>query len=538
MVDSSQSTEQTAFVGGLNYSGDSGFREGNPGLITDGTNWDQVLAKENTTTRGDGDDVRITRSAAARLRTNDNTIPGSNRNVPGGGGAGGGGSSNPQVLPSGSGQGNGSDSSHTSTSGGTDRSGNGGGGRNGHGHDAHPGRSIGAGGPGGGGPTASAGAAALLAKMFSEPLRDPVPSGVQFLPCDTEEVRSEREGKGATYSPVMWADPLIPLNITIGSTSSSIDRMPAVGVSVSNKLDMQEPVLTQQGMLLKAVVDTEASPTLLRSMMPIKGMKDMSALICLLEASRRTGIQAMTDEAPLIRLGLLMHYLAPEEWMSYSTSCVQNMVANGYADVSKAKKVWTKAPAQSTRTQIGIESGASNLYWRTLAQYARLVSGSALAGDCLYDSNKAEVPVGNIKFIPVKMNWRGQSWLGPYILAHTSTKWWNHAVQIEIPVTVHDIKTSTNTAKIKCMPKAATVYIPGTFKFICLVIVDVVEASFPITENFYIGNAHMATYGGNFDFGKIGHKIIGRNTDNPARAATMVDCMAAWKVMCKSLTVC
>lgn len=221
--------------------------------------------------------------------------------------------------------------------------------------------------------------------------------------------------------------------------------------------------------------------------------------------------------------------------MSYSTSCVQNMVANGYADVSKAKKVWTKAPAQSTRTQIGIESGASNLYWRTLAQYARLVSGSALAGDCLYDSNKAEVPVGNIKFIPVKMNWRGQSWLGPYILAHTSTKWWNHAVQIEIPVTVHDIKTSTNTAKIKCMPKAATVYIPGTFKFICLVIVDVVEASFPVTENFYIGNAHMATYGGNFDFGKIGHKIIGRNTDNPARAATMVDCMAAWKVMCKSL---
>lgn len=229
---------------------------------------------------------------------------------------------------------------------------------NGNGANGHPGRTVGASGPGGGGPNVSAGAAALLAKMFSEPLRDPVPCSTQFLPCDTEEVHSEREGKGSMYSPVMWADPLLPINMTIGSVSSSIDRLPAVGVSVSNRLDMQEPMLTQQGLLLKSIVDTDAAPTILRSMMPVKGMKDTSALICLLELSRRTGIQAMTDEAPLIRLGLLMHCLAPVEWSSYTTSCIHNMVANGYADVSKATKTWTPAPAQSTQTQIGIESGA------------------------------------------------------------------------------------------------------------------------------------------------------------------------------------
>lgn len=185
----------------------------------------------------------------------------------------------------------------------------------------------------------------------------------------------EREGKGTQYSPVMWADPLIPLNITVGSVSSAIDRMPAVGVSVNNRLEMHEPMLTEQELLLKAVVDTEAAPTILRSMMPVKGMKDTSALICLMEMSRRTGVQAMTDEAPLIRLGLLMHCLAPVEWMAYTTSCVQNMVANGYADVSKTTRTWTDAPANSTSTQIGIEAGSSNLYWRTLAQYSRLISG-------------------------------------------------------------------------------------------------------------------------------------------------------------------
>lgn len=206
--------------------------------------------------------------------------------------------------------------------------------------------------------------------MFSDPLRDPVPSGTQFLPCDTEEVKSEREGKGAMYSPVMWADPLLPINISIASTGSSIDRLPAVGVSVNNRIDMQEPLLTEQGMLLKSVIETDAAPTILRSMLPVKGMKDTSAMICLMELSRRTGVQAMTDEAPLIRLGLLMHCLAPVEWLAYSTSCIQNMAANGYADISKATRTWTPSPSQLSTTQIGIETGSSNLYWRTLGQYS------------------------------------------------------------------------------------------------------------------------------------------------------------------------
>uniref|UniRef100_A0A182ST83 Uncharacterized protein n=1 Tax=Anopheles maculatus TaxID=74869 RepID=A0A182ST83_9DIPT len=115
-------------------------------------------------------------------------------------------------------------------------SGGGGSGRGGNGGDPHLNRPVGGGGAGRA-PSASSGTSALLAKLFAEPLRDPVPSGTQFLPCNTEKVVSEREGKETQYSPVMWADPLFPLNITVGSTSSAIDRMPAVGVSVNNRLD-------------------------------------------------------------------------------------------------------------------------------------------------------------------------------------------------------------------------------------------------------------------------------------------------------------
>lgn len=151
------------------------------------------------------------------------------------------------------------------------------------------------------------------------------------------------------------------------------------------------------------------------------------------------------------------------------------------------------------------------------------------------DSAGKSVQTSLVKFIPVKMSWRGQSWLGPCILAHTTTKWWNHAVCVNIPIKIHDLKDEKNTSTLKCMPKAATVYVPGSFKYICLVIVDVVEASFPITEYYYIGNTYRAPFRGNFDFGKIGRKIIGSNIDATTVQATMVDCMAAWRVMCKSL---
>lgn len=123
-----------------------------------------------------------------------------------------------------------------------------------------------------------------------------------------------------------------------------------------------------------------------------------------------------------------------------------------------------------------------------------------------------------VKFVPVKMSWRGQSWLGPYILAHTTTKWWNHAVTVSIPVAIHNLKTKTNTASIQCMPS--------------LVVVDVTENTFPPTESLYIGNSYKTTFEGNSDFGKIAHKIIGQNTKKPV---AMVDFFAAWKVMCKDL---
>lgn len=108
------------------------------------------------------------------------------------------------------------------------------------------------------------------------------------------------------------------------------------------------------------------------------------------------------------------------------------------------------------------------------------------------------------------------------------------SVVVNLLIIAHDLKISTNTATVLSMPKAATVYIPGSFKYICLVIVDVVESSFPPMESYYIGHSYKATNSRNTDFSKLAHKMLGRNTDKPAVTISMTDCFAACQ-LCQGL---
>nr|QGA70946.1 hypothetical protein [Lindangsbacken virus] len=464
-------------------------------------------------------------------------------NGTGSGGAGGG---EPSRLRGGAGLGNDDNSNDnkivpdaSSSQGGA--AGGGGSGGTGHGGNAvapHKGGEVGGGSGGGESGAINEGAAALLAKMFSSPIENPSPAGVVKLPCDTEEVVTSREHDSSTYSPIMWPDPLIPFNVKMTGVESSVDRLPAIGCSVNNKIIDAEPQLTEIGLMLKALVEGEGNPSLLRAMIPQKDMKDMSAFISLAEAARRSGFKPMSDIAPLVRLGLLIHCMADAKWLAYNTSSVANVCVNGYADIDKATVTWTTAPQSSTTTEIGAAEGTSTLYWRTLSQYCRLINGTATHADALKYKDGTDIMHADpykVKFIPVKMAWRGQSWLGPYILAHTTTKWWNHAVMVKIPVSVHDQKTSTNTFEVHCVPKACTVYVPGVFKRICLVVVDVVEASFPVTEDFYIGHSYKASYNGNNGFAAVAYKLLGRNETSPVYKITESDCFKAWKVMCSNL---
>lgn len=59
----------------------------------------------------------------------------------------------------------------------------------------------------------------------------------------------KREDRFPVQPGYVGGPPFPEINITVGSTSTSIDRLLAVGVSVSNRFDSSEPLLTQQGLM-------------------------------------------------------------------------------------------------------------------------------------------------------------------------------------------------------------------------------------------------------------------------------------------------
>lgn len=55
-------------------------------------------------------------------------------------------------------------------------------------------------------------------------------------------------------------------------------------------------------------------------------------------------------------------------------------------------------------------------------------------------------------------------------------------------VTAHDQKDAANNKfELVTMPKAATIYVPGNYQYICLVIVDADEAGYTPARDFLLG---------------------------------------------------
>jgi hypothetical protein len=170
------------------------------------------------------------------------------------------------------------------------------------------------------------------------------------------------------------------------------------------------------------------------------------------------------------------------DWWFRNTRLAQEFAFNVCLDKKQSTSVWSPAVAESSDEQIGTAPGTSYIW---------------------------TVDPGEVLFIPVKAEWHGGSSLIPYILAHTTTKWWNHALRIKLRC-----RAVKNTEKcpdismtLSAIPKSSTVVIDGAYKYICLVVVDVngpLDFPFNLTENFIIGPR------GNDDFARLAHAWLGR----------------------------
>lgn len=375
---------------------------------------------------------------------------------------------------------------------------------------------------------------ALVQKIFTDPIRDVIPTGTHCLPTSTELVNG---WDGAfRYSPVTWAEPLQIFDMQIADTDEKMDTTYATRVSVNNMTSsIGSPALTPFGMAIQQLILEDLSkPGAVRQLIPTKSLIDQSSIASLMHITRTAGIVASVDEAPIVRLLLLHMCKAPIDWIRSNTRVMQEVTYNTRLIGAKTKITWTTAHSSNQDGDIGMESKTSTIYMRTLDEYVSMLNGQP-DRNVLPDG----LSLNNVTVIPVKSSWQGKSFLIPYILAHTTTNWWNFACNIVIAGESFNEREDKKEKHLwyKCFMRASTVIIKGTYKHILLVVTDATRSAFG-NAGYKLNNKPnvTASVAGNPDFAKIAHVWLGRASDATlGTAGTWEDTLNAYRHMCHTV---
>ncbi|UHK02997.1 MAG: hypothetical protein FuToV9_gp1 [Hangzhou totivirus 9] len=371
---------------------------------------------------------------------------------------------------------------------------------------------------------------AIVQKMFVDPLPRPAPTGVEFMPAGTEILRNKIEEDHAKYSPVMWADPLLPYKYTIAADTDTVDWFVAVGVDVNNSKigTPSQLALSPLGLQIKAIVDADLSQTgAIRAMIPVPGLKDQKSIATLMHMTD-LDYSPTYDEAAIVRLFLLQAATMDAATQVYVSSTIYENALNVYVKRSNCKLVWTPALATSDEIAIGTAESTSTLYFRTIDEYVALITCTCRDEIKLKTKSKKDVSLSDVVFIPVKSCWRGQSWLMPYILSFTTTVWWNHAMTVDVEYTNTGAnKVDGTTMKMSFIPKSACAYIPGNYQYICLVIVDAMSQTFPQNQKYAVCKGIAASRSGEFDFSKLVFSYLGRVVNEEVSSLNQYDIVQA-----------
>lgn len=378
---------------------------------------------------------------------------------------------------------------------------------------------------------------AILQKLFTDPIRDVIPTGTNCLPTASELVNG---WDGAfNYSPVTWAEPLQLYNMNVIDTDEKVETGLGTRVSINNVTSsIGVPELTPFGVSLQNLILEDLSkPGAIRQLIPSKSLIDQASIASLLHITRTAGIIASVDEAPIMRLLLLHLTKAPIEWIRANTRIVQEIAYNVRLVSSKTNAEWSKAHSENQDGDIGLGTGTSTIWSRTLDEYVAMLNGQN-------DSNQLKkgndiISLNDTVVVPVKSAWQGKSFLVPYIMAHTCTNWWNFARKITVTAESFNERDTFKQKHIiyYCFTRASTVIIKGTYKNVLLVITDSNRASFG-TAGFKLNSLPgiAATRDGYADFAKVCHTWLGRHSDTKfSPLGTWEDTLNAYRHMCHTV---
>lgn len=326
----------------------------------------------------------------------------------------------------------------------------------------------------------------ILSMLYLDPIKSAAPIRSQKLPLLTESYNRNAQGY-ASASPITWTEGLSVLALDTSGTSRCVDVLEGIQTMVGSGKRCPLPPKSTVGIQITELTGQSLGATGMRAFMSPANTLDIMSVTSLLEIARNEGEVWSPPEDIFLRMNLLRMSLVKPSWYIHNTNVHRRMAMNAkMTHIKPEDDKWSMlTPPETsdpTKCVIGSKAGEVNCVLLTLTQYLKCVvlgTGGFLPNTVL----KITIPTDHI-VIPISSNdlKKPVSWMIPYIIAHTTTHWYNMALSFNTTIT--PVKTATANAYLKMMVmnKASTVEVHKSTKSIVFVVVDSADQTFDTTR--------------------------------------------------------
>lgn len=392
-------------------------------------------------------------------------------------------------------------------------------------------------------PTLTESGIKMLFELFSTDVSQVAPISLVSAPITTEHTKGT-QNPGRARTPITYLSNLrlwkMQLPAAVGPPA--VAEVNSHMIWTSTKLVIIDtvgersyplPTLSPFGMQMATTLNSDLSITLsTRALLPATKIVDQNSIITLLNLAEKRP-PGFYDEAPLLRLLLLWHTMAPgSTYTALHDKCVTDVAANMRAGPWTSRWCESIANAGTRNITPGNAAQTSRIMACTLTMYTEYVSGISLP--------PAEMRNPDV-VIPVMREWSGCRWLMAYILSFTTTGWWNHAMTVR--TRPHYITTGLPEANwvFDFMPEACLTVLEGGFQRIWLVMVNASSANNAVNTPFRIqvDNVVNDLLPGivNQNFATLAYTYLGRDVALREVPDRGVDFVEAWRRLLMTVTV-
>lgn len=378
----------------------------------------------------------------------------------------------------------------------------------------------------------------LITEIFLSPppaYNDPMSMNYNYSGCwsriGEEVVRN---------SPASWPDPYCFRTFKIHDVDSKKDEhnviwrgfkddefsssTTTVNVRCTDRY-IAQPSLSEKGLLVMKMLSMSTSDRTVQASSNFSrpNIHDVAAEMVLVEYWKSNGLMASQDQAPLLRAGLLaMSYMDPKAMVF---SDIVRMPLFGWtSDMVVKPYVIPLGPSSIPRV-----NKTSTVRFCSSIDYIRAFqSGSTVD---VVDAAITPELIRKSVVVPCKVAETSAEWFIPYVMAFTTTKWWEGSLGTLYKYTTMPTVTGTDECSALFSPRASMVSVDGQYDNILIVMID--SGRYIIDQTCRLGPHAVTHYGTPYEgFSDLVYRWLGRS-DNDITAMPEKVCALALHAMAR-----